>query len=97
MAQLQLSISVENEVPYFSCKVLEKTSQGLWKIASGRSSAEGSLSSVQVVVAVEDVNDPPEFSWAVKDMALEENSAIGTWVERVTAVDHDSNHSREFV
>lgn len=97
MAQLQLSISVENEVPYFSCKVLEKTSRGLWKIASGRSSAEGSPHSVQVVVAVEDVNDPPEFSWAVKDTPLEENSPIGTLVERVTAVDHDSNHAREFV
>lgn len=97
MAQLQLSISVENEVPYFSCKVLEKTSPGLWEIASGSSSAEASLRSVQVVVAVEDVNDPPEFSRAVKDVALEENSPVGTWVDRVTAVDHDSNHSREFV
>lgn len=97
MAQLQLSISVENEVPYFSCKVLEKTPRGLWKIAGGRSSAEGSPRSVQVVVAVEDVNDPPEFTWAVKDTALMENSPIGTLVETVTAVDPDSNHARQFV
>lgn len=96
MAQLPLSITVENEVPHFSCKVLEKSSRGLWKIASGRSSAEGSMRSVQVVIAVEDVNDPPEFSFAVKDVVLEENLAIGTLVERVTAVDPDFNLSREF-
>lgn len=92
--QLPLSISVENEVPYFSCKVLEKTSAGLWKVNRSRSLAEGSLHSVQVVVNVQDVNDPPEFSWTVKDVPLEENSPVGTWVETVEAVDPDST---EFV
>lgn len=98
--QLQLSISVENEVPYFSCKVLEKTSAGLWKTSSsggGGSPAEGSLRSVQVDVSVEDVNDPPEFSHRVVEVALEENSPVGTRVERVTAVDQDSRHARDFV
>lgn len=96
--QLSLSISVENEVPYFSCKVLEKTSSGLWKVDDGRSSAEGPLhSALQVVVNVEDVNDPPEFSWTVKDVSLEENSPVGTWVEKVKAVDPDSNQTAEFV
>lgn len=93
--QLSLSISVENEVPYFSCKVLEKTSVGLWKVSGGRSLAEVSQPSVQVVVNVVDANDPPEFSWTVKDVALEENSPVGTWVEKVTAVDPDQ--AAEFV
>lgn len=95
--QLPLSISVENEVPYFSCKVLEKPSLGLWKVSDGSSLAEGSLHSVQVVVNIVDVNDPPEFSWTVKDVFLEENSAVGTWVEKVKAVDPDSNQAKELV
>lgn len=95
--QLPLSISVDNEVPYFSCKVLEKTSLGLWKITNGSSQAKGPKQSVQVVVTVEDVNDPPEFSWTVKDVLLEENSPVGTWLEKVKAVDPDSNQTSEFV
>lgn len=93
--QLSLSISVENEVPYFSCKVLEKTSVGLWKVSSGRSQAMGSLqSSVKVVVV--DVNDPPEFI-PIETISLEENSPIGAWVETVKAVDSDSNQATQFV
>lgn len=95
--QLPLSISVENEVPYFTCKVLEKTSRGLWKVNNSRSPAEGPLQSVQVVINVQDVNDPPEFSRTVKDVPLEENSPVGTWVEKVTAVDPDSNQATQFV
>lgn len=95
--QVLLSISVENEVPYFSCKVLDKTSLGLWRITNGSSPAEDPQQSVQVIVTVEDGNDPPEFSWTVKDVPLEENSPVGTWVEKVKAVDPDSNQTAEFV
>uniref|UniRef100_A0A3Q1K209 Cadherin domain-containing protein n=1 Tax=Anabas testudineus TaxID=64144 RepID=A0A3Q1K209_ANATE len=78
-AQRELSISVENEVPYFSCKVKERTSSG-----------QGP--SVKIIVEVEDVNDPPVFAVTVKEAVLKENSPIGTWVEKVTAVDPDSSH-----
>uniref|UniRef100_A0A8C3ABY5 Cadherin 27 n=1 Tax=Cyclopterus lumpus TaxID=8103 RepID=A0A8C3ABY5_CYCLU len=83
-AQVELTISVENEAPYFSCKVREKTPSGLWKVDS-------------VVIEVEDTNDPPLFSATVKEAALEENAPVGTWVEKVTAVDADSSQARDFV
>ncbi|KAM3877970.1 cadherin-like protein 26 [Diretmus argenteus] len=97
-AERELSISVENEVPFFSCQVKERTSSGLWAVATGGMEA----SSVQphfvdVTVRVEDANDPPEFSVTVREAVLEENAPMGTWVETVTAVDPDSSHARDFV
>lgn len=96
---MELSISVENEVPYFSCKVMEKTSSGLWKVATseGGDPGAGSPQSVKVLVDIEDVNDPPMFNETVKEVVLEENAPVGTWVEKVTAVDHDSSHARNFL
>ncbi|XP_029946753.1 cadherin-like protein 26 [Salarias fasciatus] len=98
-AQRELTISVENEAPYFSCKVEEKTPSGLWRVdtSTGADSAAGQPHSVKVVVEVEDVNDPPAFSVMVKEAQLEENAAIGTWVEKVTAVDPDMSHASSFV
>lgn len=96
---MELSISVENEVPYFSCKVTKKTSSGLWNVTTGEGGdpGAGSPHSVKVLVDVEDVNDPPMFSETIKEAALEENAPVGTWVEKVTAVDHDSSHARNFL
>uniref|UniRef100_A0A3Q1FVE7 Cadherin 27 n=1 Tax=Acanthochromis polyacanthus TaxID=80966 RepID=A0A3Q1FVE7_9TELE len=75
-AQRQLSISVENEAPYFSCY-------------------NGAIQphSVKVIIEVEDANDPPVFSVTVKEAMLEENAAVGTWVEKMTAVDPDTSHA----
>ncbi|XP_042358475.1 cadherin-like protein 26 [Plectropomus leopardus] len=98
-AQRELTISVENEAPYFSCKVKEKTSSGLWGVDAikGDDPDAPRPPSVKVTIEVEDVNDPPLFSVAVKEAMLEENAPIGTWVEKVTAADPDSNHARDFV
>lgn len=98
-AQRELSISVENEVPYFSCKVKERTSSGLWTVDTSTSddSHTGQGPSVKIIVEVEDVNDPPVFAVTVKEAVLKENSPIGTWVEKVTAVDPDSSHARDFL
>ncbi|XP_034387957.1 cadherin-like protein 26 [Cyclopterus lumpus] len=97
-AQVELTISVENEAPYFSCKVREKTPSGLWKVDSGNGADdEPRHHSVKVVIEVEDTNDPPLFSATVKEAALEENAPVGTWVEKVTAVDADSSQARDFV
>jgi len=82
-ARVELTISVENEAPYSSCRVTEKTPSGLWKVDSG----DGEPRSVKVAIEVEDANDAPRFSAAVKEAALEENAPVGTWVEKVTAVD----------
>ncbi|XP_029359003.1 cadherin-like protein 26 [Echeneis naucrates] len=93
-AQRDMSISVENEVPYFFCQVKEKTSSGLWSVETIR---EHKPHSVKVLITVEDTNDPPVFTATVKEAMVEENSPIGTWVEKVTAVDPDSSHARDFV
>lgn len=85
---------MENEVPYFSCKVKRRTSSGLWKVDT---STGDDAHSVEVLIEVEDTNDPPVFSVTVKEVMLEENAPIGTWVEKVTAVDPDSSHARDFV
>ncbi|XP_070759291.1 cadherin-like protein 26 [Enoplosus armatus] len=98
-AQRELSISVENETPYFSCKVKERTSSGLWKVdtSKGDDPGAGQPHSVKVIIEVEDTNDPPVFSVTVKEAMLEENAPTGTWVEKVSAVDPDSSHARDFV
>ncbi|KAM4613816.1 cadherin-like protein 26 [Polymixia lowei] len=101
-AKRELSISVENEAPYFSCKVKERTSSGLWEVdTSGGDGGSGvpltQPDSVKVIVQVEDTNDPPMFTVAVKETVLEENADIGTLVETVTAVDPDASHARDFV
>ncbi|XP_044079630.1 cadherin-like protein 26 [Siniperca chuatsi] len=98
-AQRQLSISVENEAPYFSCKVKERTSSGLWNVDTrkGDGPGAGQPHSVEVIIEVEDTNDPPVFSERVKEAMLEENAPIGTWVEKVSAVDPDFSHARDFV
>ncbi|XP_042261543.1 cadherin-like protein 26 [Thunnus maccoyii] len=98
-AQRELSISVENEAPYFSCEVKEKTTSGLWKVDTINGDDAGAVQppSVKVIIEVEDVNDPPVFNVTVKEAILEENSPTGTWVEKVTAVDPDTSHARDFV
>lgn len=96
-AQRQLYISVENEVPHFSCKVKERTSTGLWKSGTDDDPGAGRPHSVKVIIEVEDTNDPPVFSVTVKDVMLEENSPIGTWVERVSAADPDASEAPDVV
>uniref|UniRef100_A0A3Q3XIV5 Cadherin domain-containing protein n=1 Tax=Mola mola TaxID=94237 RepID=A0A3Q3XIV5_MOLML len=91
-AQRQLSITVENEIPYFSCKVKDRTTSGLWKVDTSTSDGPvaGQPHTINVLIEVEDTNDPPVFNMTVKEAMLEENVPTGTWVEKVTAVDPDS-------
>ncbi|XP_037630749.1 cadherin-like protein 26 [Sebastes umbrosus] len=96
-AQRELNISVENEAPYFSCKVKERTPSGLWEVDTSNGGDDPHPHSVKVLIEVEDTNDPPRFGVAVKDAMLEENAPTGTWVDKVTAVDPDSTHARDFV
>ncbi|XP_029990626.1 cadherin-like protein 26 [Sphaeramia orbicularis] len=98
-AQRELSISVENEAPFFSCTVKEKTTTGLWKVdhIKGGGTNAGQPHSVKVTINVEDANDPPAFTVTVKEAMLEENAPTGTWVGKVTAIDPDVNHARDFV
>lgn len=72
---------------------MEKTSSSLWKIGTDDDPGAGRPLSVKVVIEVEDINDPPVFSVTVREVMLEENSPIGTWVERVSAADPDATEA----
>ncbi|XP_034440871.1 cadherin-like protein 26 [Hippoglossus hippoglossus] len=98
-AQRELSISVENEIPYFFCKVKERTSSGPWTVESskGDHASAAQPHTVNVTIEVEDVNDPPKFRESVKKTVVKENAPTGTWLGNVTAVDKDSSHTNTFV
>uniref|UniRef100_A0AAX7UVW4 Cadherin domain-containing protein n=1 Tax=Astatotilapia calliptera TaxID=8154 RepID=A0AAX7UVW4_ASTCA len=99
-AQRELLISVENEAPYYSCEVKERTPSGLWKVDTIKGhdpSGAAEPQSVKVTIDVEDANDPPNFSMTVKEVVVMENVPAGTWFDKVTAVDPDSSYSKEFV
>ncbi|XP_024126911.1 cadherin-like protein 26 isoform X1 [Oryzias melastigma] len=95
--QREVHIIVENQDPYFHCKVEEKTPSGLWKVDIGETHDHGGAASIKAIIEVEDTNDPPTFKVVVKSAMLEENVPAGTWVERMVAVDPDSIHTRDFV
>ncbi|XP_058265022.1 cadherin-like protein 26 isoform X2 [Hemibagrus wyckioides] len=93
-----VSISVENEVPYFSCKVKNRTPQGLWDVetfAQGSSTATPT-ELYSVTIAVEDINDPPEFVPPVKEIMIMENAKVGTHLETFTAKDPDKSFGSSF-
>lgn len=96
--QRELSINVENEVPYFTCKVKEKTPRSdLWEVDYSTKDDKSTHTSTKVIITVEDVNDPPAFIVTVKEAMLEENAPKGTFVEKVIAKDPDSSHQQDFV
>lgn len=92
-----VSISVKNEVPYFFCKVKNPTSQGLWEVET---LAEGSSTDATklypVTIAVEDINDPPEFVPPVKEIMIMENTKVGTLLDTLTARDPDKSFGSSF-
>lgn len=94
-----LSISVENEIPYFTCKVKSRPAKGPWDVVmtGGKSGTEVEVPIRQVTVAVEDVNDPPVFTEAVKNVRVEENVAVGHYLEKFTAIDLDGTYANTFL
>lgn len=95
----ELKISVENEVPYFSCKVKRRPSTGLWDVDFTEEQIDDKniqRNTTTVVIEVEDVNDPPNFVVTVIEATLKEDAPIGTWLAKVTAVDRDATASRDF-
>ncbi|XP_035597168.1 cadherin-13 [Oncorhynchus keta] len=99
-SQRNLSVSVENEAPYFSCKVKGRPAMGLWDVVTtGGVSLTGErplLSTRQVTVTVEDINDPPIFTPAIRNVTVEENVEVGWYLETFTAIDLDRNHANTF-
>lgn len=91
-----VTITVENEIPYYSCKVQSRSTSGLWKVtyiggATGATMTEAklSLSTYRLAVIVEDVNDSPIFNEANKSVRFKENVKAGQWLTQFTAKDPD--------
>uniref|UniRef100_A0A3P9LG49 Cadherin 27 n=1 Tax=Oryzias latipes TaxID=8090 RepID=A0A3P9LG49_ORYLA len=95
--QRELHVFVENQDPYFHCKVEEKTPLGLWKVDIAETRGHAGLAPIKAIIEVEDTNDSPRFEVGVKRAMLDENTPPGTWVERVVAVDPDFIQKRDFV
>ncbi|KAM4736721.1 cadherin-like protein 26 [Anableps anableps] len=96
-----ITITVENEIPYFTCKVMDRNTQGLWKIKTdpgvslhsgatigNGTDGGGTLSSHQVTVVVEDVNEPPVFD-PLKPVSVPENVEVGHYLGTFAARDPD--------
>ncbi|KAK2851634.1 hypothetical protein Q5P01_007910 [Channa striata] len=105
-----VSISVENEIPYHLCKVKERTATGLWTVITSSStrttetisSTSGtewatSLSTYNVAVIVEDVNEPPVFKEPNKAVTLVENMEVGHYLTTLQAKDPDVSSANTVV
>lgn len=88
-----LSIIVENEVPYFSCRVKTRTSRGLWDVETYPKEFRVPYN---VTIDIEDVNDPPEFVTPIKEIWIAENTEIGTLLETFSVIDPDKKFESKF-
>ncbi|KAF3697091.1 Cadherin-2 Neural cadherin [Channa argus] len=100
--QKNVTISVENETPYFSCEVKKRTTTGLWTVItrtttrtvetiSSATETERApiLSTHHVTVIVEDVNESPIFNEPEKNVKLVENTEVGHYLVTLQARDPD--------
>ncbi|XDV45491.1 hypothetical protein PO909_013581 [Leuciscus waleckii] len=95
-----LSISVQNELPYFSCKVKKQVENAKWEVdiipQNSGMSVENLYNTIPVTIYVEDVNDPPVFIPPVKHVHIMENIAAGTSLTTFTAKDMDGSLTNTF-
>lgn len=91
----KMLVSVENELPYFLCKVKTRTPLHLWDVESN-TSVPVLVKPFPVTITVDDVNDPPEFVPPVKIRLITENAKIGTLLETFTVIDPDKTHGNSF-
>ncbi|XP_045911482.1 cadherin-like protein 26 [Micropterus dolomieu] len=91
--QKNLNISVENEIPYHSCKVVNRHTTGLWQVVTD----SGGRSTYQVTVAVEDVNDPAIFDNPNQQVTVVENVEAGQYLAVFTARDPDFAAAKTFL
>ncbi|XP_057202761.1 cadherin-like protein 26 isoform X2 [Triplophysa rosa] len=91
-----LSISVQNEAPYFSCTIEKRPHDSMWELnrffETPGTSDPNLYKSIPVTIYVEDVNDPPVFIPPVKDVVVMENTDAGIYLTTITAVDLDEVH-----
>lgn len=92
---------MENEIPYFTCKVMARNITGLWKIKTDPASSlfsgpsvgngtggGGTLSRYQLTVIVEDVNEPPVFD-RLQPVSVSETVEVGHYLGTMVARDPD--------
>ncbi|XP_016418702.1 B-cadherin-like [Sinocyclocheilus rhinocerous] len=95
-----LSISVQNEIPYFSCKIKKQVPNAMWELDKIPPNPDTSVAhlynSIPVTIYVEDVNDPPVFIPPVKHVMVMENIDVGTSLTNFTAKDMDGSHVNTF-
>ncbi|XP_034393782.1 cadherin-13-like [Cyclopterus lumpus] len=80
-----LTISVENKIPYRLCRVVHRSAAGLWEVTVGG----GETETREVTVTVEDVNEPPVFDPPKKRVTQRENVEVGKYLATFTARDPD--------
>ncbi|XP_069506809.1 cadherin-like protein 26 isoform X1 [Ambystoma mexicanum] len=89
----KLSISLANEEPFFMCKVVKQSTNGLWIVDTGKTQArklqEGLTRSVMVKVL--DINDPPELHPPKISIYMEETETSGMKLGVLNATDPDTS------
>ncbi|XP_056588579.1 cadherin-like protein 26 isoform X2 [Triplophysa dalaica] len=94
-SNLNIIVNVENEEPFFYCRVKGRPSKGLWDVENSQRSISTSVS-LPMTVVVEDVNDPPVFLEPIKHITVMENVGIGHSLWTIRAEDPDQ-HTFVFV
>lgn len=98
---MNLTLTLDNEIPYYLCKVVKRTEGKLWQVTGGKAEAtsQGSASShsMSVTVIVEDVNEAPVFDELQKQAKMAENGKKGARLTTFTAKDPDIHQSNSFV
>lgn len=98
---MNLTLTLDNEIPYYFCEVVKRTEGKLWQVTGGKAeaTAQGSASSqsMSVTVSVEDVNEAPVFNELHKQAKVAENRGKGMHLARFTARDPDINQPDAFV
>lgn len=98
---MNLTLTLDNEIPYYLCKVVKRTEGKLWQVTESKAEAttQGSASSqsMSVTVIVEDVNEAPVFDELQKQAKMAENGKKGMHLARFTAKDPDIHQSNAFV
>lgn len=99
--QVDLTITLDNEIPYYFCEVIKRTDSKLWQISGGKAGATGQAStssqSMSVTVSVEDVNEAPVFNERIKQAKVAENGEKGIHLAKFTAHDPDIMQPNSFV
>ncbi|KAM6924842.1 cadherin-like protein 26 [Xenentodon cancila] len=82
-----LTITAENEMSYFSCKVVERTATGFWIVKTEREASRSS--SYRMKVFVVDVNEGPVFDRRIQQVSVDEDVKVGKYLTTFTARDPD--------